>query len=438
MPNPILDQDRAAFLNARNVIGKVLVPAWPRSEKELDAVEVEVGWLRFSTLNHRTKAEQMREISKTGRADLFSADPLGVEAQAAQYRILMGQEGFGALKADLQERGQQDPAIITAEGVLINGNRRTAAMRSLYIDDNFLKAQYVKCLVLPQDATIEELVNLEAELQVARDFKQDYSWINEALLIEELYVREGRDFERVATRMHRAEGDVRALYEKLQQVNQLVSLSNGAKLHIDFEDNESAFDELNKHIRNKPPAEADSVRSIYFLGTLADVKYRKLRHLRRADAAELVRREIEGDAALRPIIDMIEGPAQEIRSDDPLDDVLGAPPPTTGVNTILGFVAARRPEEMITVAGAPTVSVQEVLESLQSAIVAAADEAEEEQRDQTAATAPLVRADKAIVELERVLAALPRARTFPDWAENTFAAKVADVETLIGRIRTSR
>src|SRR4051794_40478577 len=123
----MLDQERIEFLRARDEIGRNEVPAWPRSQKELRLVEVPVGWVRFSTLNHRTRAEQRREIARAGRLDLFTADPLGPEAQEAQCRILTSQEGFPELKDDLRDRKQQDPAIITADGVLINGNRRTAA-----------------------------------------------------------------------------------------------------------------------------------------------------------------------------------------------------------------------------------------------------------------------------------------------------------------------
>jgi hypothetical protein len=423
MSNPILNQERVAFLSARDSSGTVAVPAWPRQDKELPLVEVVVEWVRFSTLNHRTRAEQMREIHKANRADLFTSDPLGKEAQEAQYKILTRQEGFAALKEDLKKRRQQEPAIITAEGVLINGNRRAAALRSLYLDDSDLQSHYIKCLVLPQDATIPELVDLEAELQVARDFKQEYSWINEALLIEELYDRENKDFERVRIRMHREVGDLRSFYDKLQQVHQLVSLSNGARLHIDFEANESAFDELSKHIKNKPAVEADSVRGVYFLGTLANVNYRKLRHLRRADASAMVRREIEGDVSLRALMKTVKV-SKPVSATDPLDDLLGESPTEEGVNDILSYLAAIKPDGEVTLADGNVVAVHEILGSLQSAINAASYEAEEEQRDQTAVTAPIVRCEKAIAELERALSALPKARAFKDWKEDEFTSKL--------------
>lgn len=432
MTNPVLDQQRMEFLNARAVLGQIPLPAWPRQAKELNLVELEVDWVRFSTLNHRTRAEQRAEIARTGNAGLFTEDPLGPVTQAAQYSILSGQVGFAELKEDLMSRGQQDPAVVTSDGVLINGNRRAAALRSLYVDDDQQGAHYVKCLVLPGDATPSELVDLETELQIARDFKQDYGWINEAFLIEELFERENKDFARVASRMHRDVADVRSLYEKLQQVHQLVDLSRGTRQHIEFNDNESAFDELSKHIKNKQPAEAEAVRSVYFLGTLSNVRYRKLRHLRRPDAADIVRGELDGDPSLKQLFALADTEGPDASDGDILDDVLGGATQSGPLTPLLSLLASKKPDETLVLGDGNEVDVQDVLDSLQSAITAAADEAEEEQRDQAAQTTPLVRADKAITELERALAALPRARTFDGFDEPGMADRMARLHELLG------
>lgn len=437
MMNPLLDLERADFIQARGSLGKVRVPAWPRQDKELELVELEVEWVRFSTLNHRTKAEQLREIAKAGRVDLFTADPLGPSAQAAQYAILRGQENFQELQQDLRERGQQEPAIITADGVLINGNRRTAALRSLFTDDDVPSARYLKCLVLPMDATPAELVDLETELQVARDFKQEYAWINEALLIEELYERENKDFNRVAKRMHREMVDVRSLHEKLQHVHQLVGLSDGARLHIDFKENESAFDELAKHVRNRTPEESESVRSVYFLGTLANVNYRKLRHLRRTDAAQLVSKELETDPLLAQLIKNIETSHSSAESDI-LDDVLGEAPSPGPLNGLLSLLARTRPEESVVLEGTGPIAAQSILETVRSLVTSAADEADEEQRDQTALTTPIVRVDKAIAELRRAIAALPKARAFNDFDEHEMGLRIEQLQALVDEYEAGR
>ncbi|TFC83319.1 hypothetical protein E3T23_02830 [Cryobacterium cheniae] len=431
MNNPVLDHERAEFLKARAILGKVPLPAWARQAKELNLIELEVDWVRFSTLNHRTRGEQRAEIARTGHLSLFAEDPLGPAAQNAQYAILREQYGFTDLKADLNDRAQQEPAVITADGVLINGNRRAAALRSLYLDDDRLGAHYVKCLVLPADATPTELVDLETELQIAFDFKQAYGWINEAFLIEELFERENKDFARVATRMHRDVSDIRSLYEKLQQVHQLVGLSSGVRHHIDFNDNESAFDELSKHIKNKQPGEAEAVRSVYFLGTLSEVSYRKLRHLRRPDAASIVRKELESDPSLKQILALADQTSFETSAIDILDDVLGEGAQSGPLTPFLSLLACKNPNEALVLDDGNEVEVRDILDSLQSAITAAADEAGEDERDKTAQTTPLVRAEKAFGELKRALEALPRARAFSGFDENGMADRIARIRKLL-------
>lgn len=438
MPNPVLDQDRVQHLLARREASskKMLLPAWPRPERELSVVSLEVDWVRFSTLNHRTKSEQMRISEQRQRPDLFTADPLGTEAQAEQYAILKGQEGFEDLKADLKERGQQQPAVVTAEGVLINGNRRSAALRSLFVDDGHQPSRYVTCLVLPADATMAELVDLETELQIAREFKEDYTWVNEALLIEEIFNREGKAWEKVARRMHKDVPSVRVQYEKLQQLHQLVALSNGTRHHADFVPNESAFTELARHIKGKPPAEAASVRAAYFLGTLTGVNYRTLRHLQRADASALVRSELAGEVALAPLLN---GNGQTEPSDamDVLDDVLGEEAPQAGsdgdLTPVLSFFARQGDAQEVELDG-KKVAVSDLLLSVKNAVDLAAEEASNQSQDNAAVSAPVTFLGNAINNVNKALVALPRARALEQWAGEAYKERVEALKALVATL----
>ncbi|AZN98053.1 MAG: ParB/RepB/Spo0J family partition protein [Mesorhizobium sp.] len=435
MMNPVLDQERVQHLVARQSSSKrrALLAAWSRPDRELPLVDLEVTWVRLSTLNHRTKAEQMREIETKGRPDLFSADPMGSEAQAAQLRILKSQPGFYDLKADLRERGQQEPAVATAEGVLVNGNRRSAALRSLYLDNQHAPSRYVRCLVLPADATMDELVDLETELQIARDFREDYSWVNEALLIEELFNREAQNWDRVAARMHKDVPKVRAQYEKLQQLHQLVALSDGTRHHADFDENESAFEELTRHIRTKPKAEANSVRGAYFLGTLTGVNYRDLRHLQRPDAAALVRQELESDPTIAPLLCAIRHDVPN-NGGDVLDDALGDAAQEEDLSDILAFFARKRSEEIVTLADGKSAVVSDLIASVGAAIAVAAQEADEDSKDAKALVAPLSRLAAAKEQVGRAAAALERARSFDGWNEADFQTKVAALKAEVSKL----
>ncbi|WP_190121948.1 ParB N-terminal domain-containing protein [Streptomyces inusitatus] len=406
-------------------------------DKDLSLVELETEWVRFSTLNHRTKAEQLREVRKRGRTDLFTADPLGSEAQEAQFAILTGQQRFGDLKDDLLERGQQEPAIVTADGVLINGNRRTAALRLLLREGNRNFA-YVRCFVLPKDATAEEILFLEAELQVAHDFREDYSWINEALMIEELYQLSGRNWDHVAAQMHRQVGHVQTQHEKLLLVHQLVDQSQGTRLHLDFTDNESAFEELAKHLRSRPALEGESIKSVYFAGILSGVNYRQLRHLRRDDAAQLVERELTSEPTLQGVLEAARGPRTAFDPTDVLSEFLGEEAPDSPFSDLLDLVATQRREEVVELPDGTRVDMEQVIGSLANVVAAAAHEADERSREQDAVEAPLKRAEKAMAELQRIPGLLPKARTHGDWSEAAFQEQIRRLEKALAEIRESR
>ena len=434
MPNPVLDQERVQYLIARQSSStdkRILLPAWPRPDKELPQVDLEVTWVRFSTLNHRTRSEQMRIAHQQKRPDLFTADPNGEEAQTQQYQILAGQEGFEDLKTDLRARGQQQPAVVTAEGVLINGNRRTAALRSLFRDEDHKPSRYVSCLVLPADANIREIVDLETELQIAREFKEDYTWVNEALLIEEIFEREEKNWGKVASRMHMEVSSVRGQFEKLQQLHQLVALSPGARHHADFVPNESAFTELAKHVKGKPAQEAASVRAAYFLGTLTGVNYRTLRHLRRPDASVRVRNELQNDLTLGSLLDAGDQPPDS----DILDDVLGPPPAqqTGDLTSILSYMAGHGQSEEVELDGM-TVATADLRDSIKQAIDNAAEDANSEDLDQNAVAAPIRHLDLATNNVRKAADALPKARALKDWSEDEYAKQLARFKAMLARL----
>src|SRR5262245_32925385 len=145
--NPQLNQERADVLQNRQVIATERLSQWQRENKMLPVVELDVNWVRFSILNHRTKAERLKLCHDMGKPHLFDQDPLGPAAQEAQFGLLKNHPGFEDLKSDLRDRGQRETAVVTAEGVLINGNRRVAALRDLVNAEHNLKAKYVRAFV---------------------------------------------------------------------------------------------------------------------------------------------------------------------------------------------------------------------------------------------------------------------------------------------------
>jgi len=92
------------------------------------------------------------------------------------------------LKGLLQKDGQTDPAVITADGFLINGNRRRLILEELYnkkFEDRF---KTIEVVILPgskspERPSLEDIAMLEYREQVQSDGKSEYSDMAKALTI---------------------------------------------------------------------------------------------------------------------------------------------------------------------------------------------------------------------------------------------------------------
>jgi len=154
-------------------------------EREVWVVPTEI--LRFRKDNGRIASDVLsyeknrRILSEIEKEDqeilgnfLFEKDPQKTEE----------------LKNSLFHSGQRDPAIITCDGFLINGNRRKLALEKLNNDhpsnENFLT---MKVVILPGKGdpggppTLKEIEQIENRYQLQSDGKADYYNFDRALSI---------------------------------------------------------------------------------------------------------------------------------------------------------------------------------------------------------------------------------------------------------------
>lgn len=178
----------------------------------LPRIKVPADFPRYRLQSGRTHRKQAEYIEKHDLAPDFFADPESEEAQGAQHKILLGVIDEEGLREDLLEREQLFPLVLTKDGYIVDGNRRTAALRDK-------GEEQLEAVVLPDDADAIDLYETELELQMARETKADYSWIDEAL-----HVRYGIDFlgesiEKIAKRMRMSKDDINELLGRLELVD---------------------------------------------------------------------------------------------------------------------------------------------------------------------------------------------------------------------------
>lgn len=166
------------------------------SEQRLPVIRVPVDLPIYRLVNARTQDEQL-SLMAAGAYPAGFFDPgrqEDEEVQGIQHKILfdfsqMGKgENIVPIYDELaQKRVQTDPILITAQGVVVNGNRRLAAMRELSSGDDAIEDfGHINCMVLPASANEDDLLEIEFKLQMARETKLPYTWTNEARICKHL------------------------------------------------------------------------------------------------------------------------------------------------------------------------------------------------------------------------------------------------------------
>jgi hypothetical protein len=172
--------------------------------------------------NGRTQTHQLAYITeKELPADYFSAGQENDTAQQTQHEILRNlakeeTESITPIIDELARTKQTEPLLITPAGVVVNGNRRLAAMRELYFSDrqtDFVSFANVECAVLPP-LSDDQVEDIEVRLQMRPETKLPYGWIDECLKIQKLM--NGRKEDEIVRLMRKKPGDIKRALSALK------------------------------------------------------------------------------------------------------------------------------------------------------------------------------------------------------------------------------
>jgi len=150
--------------------------------EKLAVIYMPINDLVYRLENYRTKDRQLSLMASGKRpTGFFDAtrreDP---SVQQAQHEILVEQSKRGSgesIKPIFDELDrvaeQTEDLLISADGVVVNGNRRLSAMRELYsLGGKFKGFEQILCAVLPESASPDEIRKLEIGLQMQPETKQ--------------------------------------------------------------------------------------------------------------------------------------------------------------------------------------------------------------------------------------------------------------------------
>ena len=152
-------------------------------------IEVPIGLPIYRADNGRLAvvlSEQAREQGLAPDHFRHRQESPDVQRLLHEQLLALSRDPAGPIFQELERTAvQTEPLLATADGVVLNGNRRLAAMRALFGRDADRYADFaeVRVAVLPEALGPSELESIEATLQMAPETKLAYGWLARRLTL---------------------------------------------------------------------------------------------------------------------------------------------------------------------------------------------------------------------------------------------------------------
>ena len=167
---------------------KFPVPVYSdQADVELPVYIIDISTVSYNFANGRLRKYLKFACRQNNIDPDIGLDEENPEHQKIIHNLLLKTKSYSHrtvadLTKDLKQKGQREPVLAIEEGVLWNGNRRTAVMRQLLEGANTEQEwARVKICFLPEGLGKPQLRDLEKRLQEEADTKEDYGRVNEMI-----------------------------------------------------------------------------------------------------------------------------------------------------------------------------------------------------------------------------------------------------------------
>ena len=160
--------------------------------KQVPIITLHIDLPVYHLNNGRTRAEQRNYIVENNKKDdFFEKNQENNAQQRIQHEILVraSKDSTANIFAELKKSKdfrEDSPLLLESNGMVINGNRRLAALRELYKSDvkTFNRFKEIPCAIIVEHLSAQNIKEIENYLQVKKENKQEYDWVSLALEIK--------------------------------------------------------------------------------------------------------------------------------------------------------------------------------------------------------------------------------------------------------------
>lgn len=257
---------------------------WRGQPTNFEVVTVPIDVLLYNPQTHRIRAQRSHNPELDAELE---KDPWSAVSQQYLHTLLkckpdnpdITDPDFEKLKDDLEQYGQKDAGIITPSGILVNGNTRRAALQDLNVRD-------FRAAVLPATADWADIASVELELQLRKDRRRDYSYINRLIAVHE-QTSSGvttqdlaKSFRTTPKMIERDLWVYHFISEAIERSRTELPGGGTAQLRLmDFEGHQETLAELHRSYHKADARTAEALKENRLLAILTDTAKTKVRYV---------------------------------------------------------------------------------------------------------------------------------------------------------------
>lgn len=181
---------------------------------ELPVFRLELKYLIFNQFNDRIAVEMRTREARLGEAGREYSD----ELEELICQTLWNDRTSNNKKTldNLNYIGQQEPGVVTLDGVIIDGNRRAMLLKK------YLKKEFFEAAILNEELEHNSvwIRRLETQIQFGVDEKVDYEPIAKYLKVKELIIKDGMKPKEVAPLFNEKESDINEYLETMNLMDE--------------------------------------------------------------------------------------------------------------------------------------------------------------------------------------------------------------------------
>lgn len=240
-------------------------------KQKLPVYQIDLNYLVYNQWNGRIASLVKSHFKETG-IEIDATDPTGI-ALLEDFLWRSNEPANAATEKSILDQGQNEYGIVTKDGVVIDGNRRSMILKRVAKKK---KESPVYFLGVVLDDTLndnpKEIMRLETTYQMGEDAKVDYSPIEKYLKCKDL-ISYGFSTAEIAKMMgEQSEAPIKEYLSIMTLMDDYLDKLGYSEMYTRLEKTEGAFVDLNNYINRYKGGKSKIIQWNYDDSDLNDLK----------------------------------------------------------------------------------------------------------------------------------------------------------------------